>query len=140
MENFTPISAVLGGAMIGASAVMLMALNGRIAGISGIFSGLLAFKKGEIAWRLAFVVGLLLGPVLLPIFTGTPVPHAIPSSTVMMALGGLFVGFGTALGGGCTSGHGVCGMARGSTRSIVATVTFMLVGFATVYLTRHVGV
>lgn len=138
MENFTPISALIGGAMIGASAVMLMALNGRIAGISGIFGGLLGFQKGEVAWRLAFIVGLLIGPFVMAFVSGRPVPHMMPSSTMLMAIGGFIVGFGTSMGGGCTSGHGVCGMARGSKRSMVATVTFMITGFATLYIIRHV--
>jgi len=138
MENFTPISALIGGAMIGLSAVLLMALNGRVAGISGIFGGLLQFQKGEMGWRLAFITGLLIGPFILPVVTGTPVPHFMPSSTSLMAIGGFIVGFGTAMGGGCTSGHGVCGMARGSKRSFIATVTFMITGFATLYVIRHV--
>lgn len=137
MENFTPISALIGGAMIGASAVMLMAFNGRIAGISGIFSGLLRPQAGEWGWRAAFLSGLVLAPIFYQLLSGQSIPHFEPSNSIMMALGGLIVGFGTIMGGGCTSGHGVCGMARGSGRSFIAVPTFMLTGFITVYVTRH---
>lgn len=130
-----------GGIMIGLSAVMMMALNGRIAGISGIVGGLLnpASFKGAWGWRLAFVAGLLIAP-LFYVAPGFDLPTLVqPRSIPVIILGGLIVGFGTRYGGGCTSGHGVCGMARLSKRSITATITFMITGFATVYVFNMVG-
>lgn len=127
-----------GGALIGLSVTLLLLANGRVAGISGIVGGLLAPRSGEKAWRLAFLGGLLAGGfalmALAPDAFGSPVS---PGLTIPVAAG-LLVGFGTQLGGGCTSGHGICGTARGSTRSIAATVTFMLAGGVTVFLAHHV--
>ncbi len=133
MENFSPISAFIGGALIGVSAVMLMWINGRIAGISGIFSGLLTVDREHIAWRLAFVAGLIVGPLFYPIFSGTAPAIELKGSVPLLIIAGLLVGIGTRIGGGCTSGHGVCGMARLSKRSIVATCVFMATAIVTVY-------
>ena len=138
MANFTPISAAIGGGLIGFSAVLLMLLTGRIAGISGIFGGLLDLGNNDKGWRIAFVAGLILAPLVSGwIGYAMPTPKMPESWTVIIAAG-LLVGFGTRLGGGCTSGHGICGVARLSDRSIAATIIFMLVAVATVAITRHV--
>ncbi|HNS88294.1 MAG TPA: YeeE/YedE thiosulfate transporter family protein [Parvularculaceae bacterium] len=129
IAGFTPVSAAIGGGLIGAAAVLLMALNGRIAGVSGIVAGVMAPLRGEggadFSWRLAFVAGLVLAPLLASLVKGEIIAIATPHPLWMMALGGLLVGYGTRLGSGCTSGHGVCGVARLSTRSFAATATFM---------------
>ncbi len=138
MQHFTPWSAAAGGLLIGSSAALLWLGLGRIAGISGIIGSLLAPHAEDAAWRLAFLAGLVLAPILYEI-AGGPLPHVVlPGSAASIVAGGLLVGFGTRLGGGCTSGHGVCGMARLSPRSIAATVVFMACGFATVFIVRHV--
>ena len=138
MANFTPISAAIGGALIGLAAALLMLTTGRIAGISGIFGGCLDFGTGDKGWRLAFIAGLILAPLTVSL-AGFPVPIPdMPASWVVIVAAGLLVGFGTKLGSGCTSGHGVCGIARLSPRSIVATATFMGVAVVVVALTRHV--
>jgi uncharacterized protein len=138
MANFTPLSAAIGGALIGLSSVLLMLLTGRIAGISGIFGGLLNVRAGDKGWRVSFIAGLILAPLLAGwIGYGMPTPQLPTSSTVIIAAGFL-VGFGSRLGGGCTSGHGICGVARLSVRSIAATAIFMLAAIATVAITRHV--
>jgi uncharacterized membrane protein YedE/YeeE len=137
MVNFTPISAAIGGGLIGLSAVLLMLLTGRIAGISGIFGGLLDPGNNDKGWRIAFIAGLILTPVISGwIGYAMPTPKMPASWTVIIAAG-LLVGFGARLGGGCTSGHGICGVARWSDRSIAATVIFMLVAILTVAVTRH---
>jgi uncharacterized membrane protein YedE/YeeE len=137
MVNFTPISAAIGGGLIGLSAVLLMLLTGRIAGISGIFGGLLDPGNNDKGWRIAFIAGLILAPVISGwIGCAMPAPKMPASWTVIIAAG-LLVGFGARLGGGCTSGHGICGVARWSDRSIAATVIFMLVAILTVAVTRH---
>ena len=137
MANFTPLSAAIGGALIGLSAVLLMLLTGRIAGISGIFGGLLNPDSRDRGWRIAFIAGLILAPLLAGwIGYGMPTPKLPPSWTVIIAAG-LLVGFGSRMGDGCTSGHGICGIARLSGRSIAATVIFMLTAVATVAVTRH---
>ncbi|MBW8190007.1 YeeE/YedE family protein [Neiella marina] len=124
MTEFTPISALLGGALIGAGGVLLLLLNGRIAGISGIASQLLQKPNGDWGWRLAFVLGLIVAPwVLLP--TAINIAPLAERSTTLIIIAGLLVGMGTNIGSGCTSGHGICGMARLSKRSIVATLVFM---------------
>ena len=136
MENFTPYSAFLGGSLIGLSAALLMYFNGRIAGISGMIAGALDIKNTENHWRLFFLGGLVLAAVIFNLF----VPHAPATysrSTLLLIISGILVGYGTRLGNGCTSGHAVCGMARLSIRSIVATVTFMGVAILTVFITRH---
>ena len=140
MEHFTPLASTLGGALIGLSASLLLLFNGRIAGISGITSGLLfPSSRGEVPWRLAFVVGLLAGGLALslvvPELFAVTAGRTLPAS----AIAGLIVGGGVRLGSGCTSGHGVCGLSRLSPRSLVATVTFIATGAATVYLVRTLG-
>jgi len=138
MTDFTPLSALLGGGLIGLSAVILMAFNGRIAGISGIAGGVLPPWKeaGDMGWRIAFLIGLLLAPVLVRAFAG-PIPQTVSDNTGLMIAAGLLVGFGSVFGNGCTSGHGVCGLARLSTRSLVATGIFMAVAIVTVAVVRH---
>lgn len=135
--EFTPLLSALGGALIGLSAVLLMALNGRIAGISGILGQVLA-RRDPGAERLLFLAGLVLGPLVVALLTGG-IPQHLPTSDLLLAAAGLLVGFGSALGQGCTSGHGVCGLARLSPRSLVATLVFMAVAALTVFLMRHVG-
>jgi uncharacterized membrane protein YedE/YeeE len=138
MENFTPLSAAIGGGLIGLSAVLLMLLIGRIAGVSGIFGGLLNFKGDDKDWRIAFIAGLILAPLMAGwIGYAMPTPK-LPASWTVIIVAGLLVGFGTRLGSGCTSGHGICGMARLSSRSMVATIIFMLAAIATVAVTHHV--
>ncbi len=131
------ILSTLGGVLIGLSAVMLMGTLGRIAGISGIASGLLTGARDR-GWRVAFVAGLVAAPFLLQWLRGDAGIGAPQVGWPLMAMAGLLVGFGTRLGGGCTSGHGVCGMARLSPRSLLATVVFMVFGVVTVFVTRHV--
>ncbi|WP_368884693.1 YeeE/YedE family protein [Providencia vermicola] len=131
--NFTPWSAAAGGVLIGAAVSLLLLLNGRIAGISGILSGVLKPIAGDTAWKVAFILGIMIAPSLFILFFFSP-EVTITTSTPIIILTGLLVGFGTRMGSGCTSGHGICGMARFSRRSIVAVVTFMLVAFATVAL------
>ena len=133
------LRAVIGGGLIGCAAAMLWAFNGRIAGISGVFGGLLwPANSTERGWRVAFLVGLLAGPLLLALTGWFRAPQ--PSSlSPLLLLAGVLVGFGTRLGSGCTSGHGVCGLARFSPRSAAATATFMGFGFLTVWLLRHGG-
>jgi hypothetical protein len=138
MANFTPISAAIGGALIGLSAVLLMLFAGRIAGVSGIFGGLLDPRSDGRGWRIAFIAGLIAAP-LCAALAGYAVPTPqMPPSYAVIIVGGLLVGFGTRLGSGCTSGHGICGIARLSPRSIVATGTFMLSAIIVVALMRHV--
>lgn len=137
MTHFTPFSAALGGAFIGASASLLLLLNGKVAGISGIFGGLLNPRSSERSWRALFLAGLLGSGLLFAWLRPGAIGSAPALSLGSVLLAGLLVGSGTALGGGCTSGHGVCGIARGSTRSVLATLTFMATGFATVYVLRH---
>ena len=138
MANFTPVSAAIGGALIGLSAVLLMLLTGKIAGISGIFAGLLNVRSDDRAWRMAFIAGLILVPVIAgSIGYGMTQPR-LPASWAVIAVAGLLVGFGTRLGGGCTSGHGICGIGRLSVRSIAATIVFMVTAVITVAVTRHV--
>ena len=138
MANFTPVSAAIGGALIGLAAVLLMLSTGRIAGISGILSGLLNLRGEDKAWRIAFIAGLILAPVIAGLIGyGMPTPK-LPSNWAVIVVAGLLVGFGTRLGGGCTSGHGICGIARLSPRSIAATIVFMVVAIVTVAVTRHV--
>lgn len=137
MVNFTPISALIGGAMIGAAGALLLLLNGRIAGISGIVGGTLELPKGDLAWRLAFIVGLIAGPLLVQLVRGAPITVQIEAGLPLLLVAGFIVGLSTRLGSGCTSGHGVCGLGRLSGRSVVATGTFMATALATVFVTRH---
>ena len=137
MENFTPISGLIGGLLIGLATTLMLLLNGRIAGISGIVGGLLTRKGSEVGWRAMFVAGLLLGAFVYMLATGGALPVRIEASQPIVVVAGLLVGFGTRLGSGCTSGHGVSGLARFSKRSIVATSVFMGAGIVTVFLTHH---
>ncbi|MBA2691368.1 MAG: YeeE/YedE family protein [Rubrobacter sp.] len=138
MEDFTPLSGLFGGMLIGLAATMLLLLNGRIAGISGIVGGMLVSRIGGLfGWRTAFIVGLLLGASGYALAMGG-VPVEIEASLPALVVAGLLVGFGTRLGSGCTSGHGVCGIGRMSKRSIAATAVFFTVAIATVFLVRHV--
>ena len=135
--HFTPLTALYGGLLIGLSATVLLLFNGRIAGVSGIVGGLLQrHKAGDFAWRVAFVLGLVLAPVLYRLFAELP-ESRIDAGWAMLVVAGLLVGFGSRLGSGCTSGHGVCGLSRLSPRSLVATAAFMSTGFAAVYVVRH---
>lgn len=139
--SFTPWASLLGGALIGLSSVMVMLLFGRIAGIIGIASRALqavAVPAQDWYWRIAFVLGLLAAPMAIWLATGSPVEQTVPEDLPAMAIAGLLVGFGATLGSGCTSGHGVCGLARLSPRSLVAVLTFMASGFVTVFVLRHV--
>jgi len=138
VANFTPLSAAIGGALIGLSAVLLMLLAGRIAGISGIFGGLLNPATDDKGWRIAFIAGLILTPLIAGLIGHAMPAPQLPANWTVIIAAGLLVGFGTRLGGGCTSGHGICGVARLSVRSIAATVIFMLAAIATVAVTRHV--
>lgn len=138
--SFSPITAAFGGALIGLAAVLLMFLNGRVAGISGIVGGIANAKKGDGAWRLAFVCGLLTAPFLYVFLFGDFGPITVTDSTPLLICGAVLVGLGTQMGSGCTSGHGVCGLARFSPRSLAATVTFMASAIFTVYIARHSGV
>jgi len=133
---FTPWASLGGGALIGVAAAMFLLLNGRIAGISGVLGGLLKPEKGDITWRVAFIAGLVLAPLLYLLLAEWPATQ-IDASWGALVLAGLLVGVGTRYGGGCTSGHGVCGLSRLSPRSAVATLVFMAAGFATVYAVRH---
>jgi uncharacterized protein len=136
--EFTPLAAAAGGALIGLSAVVLMAGNGRIAGCSSVFRHLLSVNfDTEFIWRAVFIIGLLAGTFFASPFATNAQHLAYPPMTITI-VGGLLVGFGTALSRGCTSGHGICGIARFSRRSIIATVTFMAVAIVTVYVMRHV--
>jgi len=133
---FTPVSALIGGAIIGAAAALFAVLNGRIAGVSGILGGLARPQAGDVSWRIAFVAGLIAAPLAWRLLAALP-EIRVDTSYFTLAAAGLLVGIGTRYGGGCTSGHGVCGVARLSPRSIVATLAFMAAGFATVYVARH---
>jgi uncharacterized membrane protein YedE/YeeE len=137
LEHFTPLSALVGGALIGLAAAMLWLGNGRTAGISGIVGGLFTPNAGDVGWRVAFIAGLVAAPLLYGVATGAMPESAVSGAAPTVVAAGLLVGFGTRLGGGCTSGHGVCGMARLSPRSIAATLVFMACGFATVFVVRH---
>lgn len=138
MDNFTPYSALAGGLLIGLSAALLMLFNGRRAGISGITGGLLSPGCVDNGWRLCFLAGLVLGPWVL-IRTGwLPVAIQVNDSVAVMAIAGLLVGYGASLGSGCTSGHGICGLASLSPRSLAATLTFMASAGLTVYIARHI--
>ncbi|MEO6746163.1 MAG: YeeE/YedE family protein [Caldimonas sp.] len=134
---FTPAAAMAGGVLIGIAAAMFALLNGRIAGISGVLGGLLRPARGDIAWRVAFVLGLVAAPLLARAVAALP-PVRIDAGLGALVAAGLLVGIGTRYGAGCTSGHGVCGIARLSPRSLVATAVFMGGGFLTVYVLRHV--
>ncbi len=136
--NFTPVPAAIGGALIGLAGAMLLLLNGRIAGVAGILSRLLPPQAGDAAWRLYFLGGLVVGAIVWRLASGQSAADIVFEATwPVLILGGLLVGAGTRIGNGCTSGHGVCGIGRLSPRSIAATLTFVVAGMATVYVTRH---
>ena len=136
LNHFTPLSALIGGLLIGTAATLFVLFNGRIAGISGIVGGLLRPLAGDVAWRIAFVLGLLMAPQLYRL--NAPLPTLqIDAGYPLLIVAGMLVGIGTRYGAGCTSGHGVCGLSRLSPRSGVATVVFMSAGFATVFVVRH---
>ena len=138
MESFTPASGLLGGMLIGIASTLLLVANGRIAGISGIVGGVVSPIRSEKSWRVVFVIGLWVGASMVVLVNGAPSSLAGETSLLRMSVAGTLVGFGTRMGGGCTSGHGVCGLARRSRRSAVATALFMATGMITVYLARHV--
>ncbi len=133
---FTPWSALAGGAIIGLATTLFVLFNGRIAGISGILGGLLRPVRTDIPWRVAFLVGMLVAPLAYLAFATLPA-IVIDAGYPVLVAAGLAVGVGTRYGGGCTSGHGVCGLSRLSPRSVMATLLFMAAGFATVFVTRH---
>jgi len=135
--HFTPLSAAIGGMLIGLAASGLVLFSGRIAGISGILGGLLRPQRGNIGWRVAFLVGLIVSPLIFSAVARLP-DSRIDTPWPVLALAGLLVGLGTRYGAGCTSGHGVCGLSRLSPRSLAAVLTFMAAGFLTVFITRHV--
>jgi uncharacterized membrane protein YedE/YeeE len=134
--HFTPWTSLAGGLLIGIGAAILLLLNGRVAGVSGIVGGLLAPRRGDMGWRLAFVAGLLAAALVTNFLGENPVPR-IDASFGTLLLAGLLVGVGTSYASGCTSGHGVCGVSRLSPRSLVATAAFVLAGIATVFLGKH---
>jgi uncharacterized membrane protein YedE/YeeE len=131
--HFTPWASAAGGVLIGLAAAMLVLLNGRVAGVSGIVGGLLAARRGDIAWRVAFVLGLFAAPLAMLFY---PMNPRIEAGSGVLVIAGLLVGIGTSYASGCTSGHGVCGLSRLSPRSLVATAAFMVAGIATVYLMK----
>ena len=133
---FTPAASLAGGVLIGVAAAAFVLFNGRIAGISGVLGGLVRPARGDVAWRVAFVLGLVAAPLAYALFAALPEPR-IDAGWGELVIAGLLVGVGTRYGSGCTSGHGVCGLSRLSLRSLVATVAFMAAGFATVFVVRH---
>jgi uncharacterized protein len=135
-NSFAPWSALIGGVLIGIAASMFALFNGRIAGISGIIGGMLRPEKGEIGWRIAFILGLVGAPLAYQFFSMLPA-RQIDADFSLLIVAGLLVGIGTRYGSGCTSGHGICGLSRLSLRSLVATLVFMGAGFATVFVVRH---
>jgi uncharacterized membrane protein YedE/YeeE len=138
MGDFTPVNGLVGGLLIGLAVALMLLLNGRIAGVSGIVGGLVNPKAGDTGWRAAFVVGLPLGALAYILLAGGPTPVDVLASPPAILIGGLLVGFGTRMGSGCTSGHGLCGLALLSWRSVVATAVFFGVAMLTVFLTGHV--
>lgn len=138
--NFTPVPAFIGGALIGLAAALLLWAKGRVAGISGIAGGIILPVRGDLDWRIVFVIGLVLGGLLYQwLGLGVGVDHIqAVVDTPLLIIGGLLVGIGTTIGSGCTSGHGICGLARRSPRSLVATLSFMLSALVTVFIVRHV--
>lgn len=137
MTEFTPLASLLGGALIGLSAVLLMALHGRITGMTAILSGIVLPLAPDWQWRAAFLAGAILAP-LVWLLAGNPIPFDVPASTGMLLFGGFLVGVGVTFGNGCPSGHGICGIARLSPRSITAVAVFMATAFVTVFVVRHV--
>jgi uncharacterized membrane protein YedE/YeeE len=135
--HFTPWTALAGGIVLGLASALFVLLGGRVLGISGIVGGLLGRRPGDVGWRLSFLLGLLAAPLVYALFAQPVVPR-IDAGWATLVIAGLLVGVGTRYGSGCTSGHGVCGLSQLSPRSLVATLSFMGAGFATVYLVRHV--
>lgn len=138
MTEFTPWLSSLGGGLIGLSAVLLMAVHGRVAGMTGILSGIIPPFASDWSWRAAFLVGAIAAPALILSITGYAIPFESTTPTLWLIIGGIIVGIGAHYGSGCTSGHGICGMARLSRRSIVATLVFMASTALTVFVVRHV--
>lgn len=138
MENFSPFSSFAGGVLIGLSALLFLLLNGRIAGISGVVCGVVAPKRGDLSWRLAFIGGMIAAALVYQLITGAPLDVTAEDSVGQLILAGFLVGLGTRLGNGCTSGHAVCGIARLSRRSVYATLIFTSTAMLTVFVTRHV--
>lgn len=136
MQHLSFINALIGGSLIGIAAAVLLVFNGKIAGVSGVLGGLLSAPSQDRTWRLAFIAGLILAPSLWQLVAALP-NIEVSTNTPLIIIAGLIVGIGTRLGSGCTSGHGVCGIARLSKRSIIATITFMLLGFLVTYVARH---
>lgn len=137
MTDFTPISGLIGGMMIGLAAVLFLFSIGRIAGVSGVAGGVIGGRDNDLAWRLAFLAGIILGPFIVALATGAMASVDVATPWPWLIVAGLLVGFGTRLGAGCTSGHGVCGLARGSRRSFLSTGLFFAVAVLTVFITRH---
>jgi uncharacterized membrane protein YedE/YeeE len=140
MENFTPISGLIGGVIVGLAATMLLWFNGRIAGISGIFNGMITIRrKGDVLWRFLFIAGMVVGGVVHQFFIlDAPTFQPLGAPIWVLILGGVIVGYGTSMGSGCASGHGVCGLGRLSVRSLVAVLTFLSTGILTTYIIEHV--
>lgn len=137
MENFTPISGIIGGVIVGLAATLLLWFNGRIAGISGIFNGMITIrKKGDVLWRALFILGMIVGGFVHHQFD--PIYQPLGAPIWVLVLGGLIVGYGTSMGSGCASGHGVCGLGRLSVRSLAAVITFLSTGILTTYIIEHV--
>ena len=139
MENFTPISSAVGGALIGLAAVLLMAANGRIAGVGGILSGIGFAPRGDRQWRVYFVFGMIAAPLFYMLVSGQAPKFELEASWPLIVIGGILVGFGTRLGSGCASGHGVCGLSRLAPRSIVSVALFMAAGMITVTIAKSLG-
>lgn len=137
MTEFTPFASMAGGILIGLASTLLMLFHGRIAGMTGILSGLLPPFASDWSWRLAFIGGAIIAPALI-LISGNTIDYAVPVSTTSLIIGGFLVGIGVFYSSGCTSGHGVCGLARLSVRSLAATLSFMAFTFITVYIIRHV--
>jgi uncharacterized membrane protein YedE/YeeE len=137
MANFTPVSALVGGLLIGFSALILLLFNGRILGVTGITGGILQPQRKDLLWRVLFLGSVAIAPVLYSLVTAKPVLVEVTGSLPTLILGGFLVGFGACVGSGCTSGHGICGLGRLSKRSLVVTVTFMATSIVTVYVMRH---
>lgn len=135
-NHFTPLMSLTGGILIGLAATLLLLTNGRVAGISGILGELLHMHAGDVGWRVAFLLGLIIAPVFFAVFLPYPTP-TIDAGPATLLLAGLLVGIGTRYGGGCTSGHGVCGLSRLSLRSLIATLCFMGSGIVVVFVMRH---
>ena len=138
MTEFTPFASTLGGILIGTASLLLLAFHGRIAGVSGIVGGLAGAATCDRRWRIAFMIGLVTGGAILSFALPSVYPKTIPELSPLLLLAGVLVGYGTRLGNGCTSGHGVCGISRFSPRSLLATMTFMTTGAIAVYVLRHI--